>query len=348
MNPFSNLKPAWHLDRIRDIRNGKNVVPTHLQIVISDLCNQNCHFCAYRMDGGFSASNFADSEGNKNPKRFIPLQKAWEILDDAKEMGVEAIEFTGGGEPTVHPGWEAILEHAVRLGFQVGLVTNAVRLTNWELLDKLTWLRISLDAGTADTYKRIRESAQFDKVVRNIYRAGTLKLPYIGVGFVITRENFHELVGATRIAKEAGVPYLRISAMFSTKEEKYYAGILNKINEQRALAKGLYESDSFKIVDFFDNRLDDLRQKAPTYSLCGYQQFVLYIGADQKIYTCCTNAYTKHGEIGDLMQTSFKKWLIEYDRLKFDARSCHHCQFNDKNKVIEFLANPNPPHVNFV
>lgn len=347
MNELSNFKPAWHIERIAELRAGRDIVPTHVQLILSDLCNQDCHFCAYRMEGGFSTANFADADGNRNPKRFIPTAKAIEILDDCKALGVGAIEFTGGGEPTVHQDCMAIIAHAQALGLQTGLVTNGVRLKPHPALEALTWLRISLDAGTAETYARIRRSSAWDTVMATLTRVGQLRGPLVGVGFVVTRENAHELHAAALLVKAAGIPYLRVSAMFSDQGAAYYKGQLTLISSERALARGV-QDEKFRVVDFFDDRVGDLRQAAPDYQFCGEQQFVLYIGGDQKVYTCCTNAYTPHGEIGDLKQQGFADWLKTHRRFDFDARGCHHCQFNEKNRVINFLLAKSPAHVDFV
>lgn len=347
MNVFSSLKPAWHIERIKMLREGRDIVPTHVQLIISDLCNQDCHFCAYRMNGGFSTEQFKDENGNKNPVRFIPTEKAKEILDDCAELGVGSIEFTGGGEPTVHKDHIEIIGHAQNLGLQTGLVTNAVRLKDHQVFRKLDWLRISLDAGYEQTYATIRDSKAWPKVMQNLKLVSTFEYPYVGVGFVITRENYREIYKACLIVKELGIPYIRLSAMFSNDGSRYYDGIVDCIETQRQMAKGL-EDEKFKIVDFFGNRVADLDQGKPDYSFCGEQQFVLYIGGDQKVYTCCTNAYTKHGQIGDLKNTRFKDWMANTIRYDFDARSCHHCQFNDKNRVINWMLDPAPKHVNFV
>ncbi len=349
MTPFSSLKAAWHTDRIKDLREGKDIVPTHLQIIISDLCNQDCHFCAYRMEGGFSTALFKDEEGNKNPKRFIPTEKAKEILDDCARLGVPAVEFTGGGEPTVHPDCFEIISHAQSLGLQTGLVTNGILLNRArdEVLEKLTWLRISLDAGTPETYERIRKSKAWGKALEAMERSGSLEGPLVGVGFVVTRENYKELAQSAFLVKKCGIPYIRVSAMFSDGGALYYTGIEEEINRQRLEAKKL-EDSKFKVVDFFDDRIGDLRSAKPDYKFCGYQQFVVYIGGNQKVYTCCTNAYTPHGEIGDLKNQSFASWLKFTRRYDFDARGCHHCQFNDKNRVVNFLLENKPAHVDFV
>lgn len=349
MKEYSALKAAWHIDRIADLRQGKDVAPTHLQIVISDLCNQDCHFCAYRMEGGFSTENFADESGNKNPRRMIPTFKVLEILDDSAAMGCKAVEFTGGGEPTVHKDWQAIIGHAQALGMSTGLVTNGVRLDerSIDVLRRLTWMRISLDAGEAHTYERIRRSKAWPKVMEALQLAGSLKGPLVGVGFVVTQENYGELHRAAELVKKSGIAYMRVSAMFSNMGAGYYAGILDAVNVERKRAKAL-EDETFKVVDFFGDRVQDLEQHAPDYSFCGYQQFTVYVGGNQKVYTCCTNAYTTHGEIGDLKNMRFADWVRDTRRLGFNARTCHDCQFNQANRVLNYMVNPAPAHVDFV
>lgn len=347
MNHFSSLKPAWHLDRIAKLRAGQDIVPTHVQLILSDLCNQDCHFCAYRMEGGFSTEKFADANGNKNPNRRIPTAKAHEIVEDCAALGVGSIEFTGGGEPTVHPACMEIIEHAQSLGIQTGLVTNGVKLKPHKAIEGLAWLRISLDAGTPETYERIRRSTAWPQVMNSLAYAGSLKGPYVGVGFVVTRENYGELVAAAALVRGVKIPYIRVSAMFSDNGAKYYEGVEEAIEQQRAAAR-LLQCPTFKVVDFFDDRLNDLKMAKPQYSFCGYQQFVLYVGGDQNVYTCCTNAYTTHGKIGDLSQQRFADWLKTHRRFDFDARGCHHCQFNEKNAVVNYLLDPAPAHVDFV
>lgn len=347
MNVFSAAKAGWHIDRIAALREGRDIVPTHVHLIIADLCNQSCGFCSYRRPDGFAAQNFADEHGNRNPARFIPTAKAKEILDDCATLGVRAIEFTGGGEPTVHKDHIEIIGHAQSLGLQTALVTNAVLLKDHEVFRNLDWLRISLDAGTPETYERIRMSRAWPKVRKNLKLAATFEKPLVGVGFVVTQDNYLEIEQAAHIARASGAAYLRLSAMFSYEGADHYDGLRWVIDVGRAGAK-LLETADFKVHDLFGDRIADLDQGRPEYKFCGEQQFVLYIGGDQKVYTCCTNAYTTHGEIGDLRKQSFADWLGAHRRYDFDARSCHHCQFNDKNQAINFLLDPSPAHVNFV
>jgi len=355
-NEYSTLKAAWHLEKISRLRDGLQIVPSHIQLILSDLCNQACAFCAYRMDGGFSTEQFGEMKDGKlikNPNRKIPKDKAIEILNDCADVGVKAIQFTGGGEPTVHPEHIDIFRHAKWLGLKTGLVTNGLVMRDVEVLANMDWVRISLDAGTSESYEKIRESKGFDKVLSNIRTLVGVGTPcVIGIGFVVTRENWNEIEETCRIARDLGVKYIRISAMFSEEGSAYYTGLTPMIEEIIQGAKQIESySDSFRVVDLFSQRMDDLDQGSPKHSFCGYQNFTVYVGGDQKVYRCCTTSYTKHGEVGDLREQTFKEWLTSWEKKQayegFSAHTCHHCQFHQQNEVINYLMNE-PTHVDFV
>jgi molybdenum cofactor biosynthesis enzyme MoaA len=65
-----------------------------------------------------------DGTSDNNPKRFIPREKCLEILDDCVEMGVGAVQITGGGEPTVHADHPEIFRAVIDRGLDLALVTN--------------------------------------------------------------------------------------------------------------------------------------------------------------------------------------------------------------------------------
>lgn len=365
MNAYSDLKAGWHLGRIAKMRSGDQIVPAHIQLIISDLCNQDCHFCAYRSSTGFTSENFgvvrSDGSVNHNPNRMIPVEKVIEILDDASELGVLGIQFTGGGEPTVHPHHMDIFRHTLDRKMKAALVSNGVVLRDgWKsILPRFSWIRISLDAGTAGNYAKVRHTSQaaFAKSIAHISALASeiescKSDCLLGVGFVVTQENYKEIVQASRIAKDTGAAYIRISAVFSKMFVSPYLGIYESIKESIHRAKTELEGDGFSIVDLFGDRIDDLEQGAPTYEFCGYQQFNTYIGGDLKVYRCCTTSYTNRGEVGDLSNMRLKDWIQSEEKIRlyndFDARGCSVCQYNGKNKVINYLIDKKPTHVEFV
>ena len=156
---YSPFKVVHHMDRLMQLKNGEQPVPSQVQLVISDVCNHDCSFCAYRMSGYTSNENFGilDKVSQKvesNPNRKISYDKCVEILEDCKELGVRAIQFTGGGEPTTHLDHPKIFQKVIDLGMDLALITNGAILKP-DVVDTLVhakWVRFSIDAGTPEMY----------------------------------------------------------------------------------------------------------------------------------------------------------------------------------------------------
>lgn len=360
MNPYSDLKPAWHTDKIAALRAGEQIVPAQVQLILSDLCNQDCGFCAYRMSGYASNQHFGvvrpDGTINQNPARFIPADKAVEILHDCARMGVKAVQFTGGGEPTVHPQHMEVFEIALSLGLQCALVTNGQILrSGWdEILPRFSWIRVSLDAGRAETYAKVRRvhESGFGKALGNIRAMADAGVTYLGVSFIVLKENLAEIEQAAALAKEAGADSIRFGAFFSNEDAGYYTDILPHAKERIEQATIFHDSDRFRVINMLPGRVEDLKQGAPDYAFCGYQQFNCYIGADLNVYRCCDTAYNDRGLTGSLKNQSFLDfWASQAKQTayeSFDARGCTRCAFNGKNRVINQLVDPAPAHVAFV
>jgi MoaA/NifB/PqqE/SkfB family radical SAM enzyme len=363
MSAYSDLKILHHPGRLAQLRAGEQIAPAHLQLIISDLCSQSCNFCSYRWDGNVSNQLFHvlnnDGTKNHNPARFIPYQKITEILDDCRAMGVGAVQFTGGGEPTVHPRHLDTFNYALDCGLEIALVTHGVLLKpqTIETLTRAAWVRISLDAGTPETYAAIRgvPASQHGRALANLKamcaaRDRTGSNVVVGVGFVVTKDNWREVELATRAAKEAGADNFRISAVFQPDGDEYFKSFYD---EAAALCRDTerLSEGRFRVVNMFGERLVDLRLGSPDYQTCSYMQFTTYIGADQNLYRCCTTAYNERGLVGSLKEQSFKDlWESQAKRddfSGFDARGCERCMFNGKNRAINYAVS-RPVHVNFV
>lgn len=293
------------------------------------------HNCAYR-DPTYTSSQLFHVEGNYNPNRMLPYDKVVEILNDCVEIGVKAVQFTGGGEPTVHPRFQDIVYLASNLGLKWSLVTNGVM--NKHDYEGATWMRVSLDAGTEATYQEIRRcpKGHFDRALK------TIEKTHCGVGFVVTPENWHEVLIATQLAKEHGASNIRISAQFSADNEKLFNGFASRAAELCKKAEELTD-ETFTVHNRFSEKISDLVQANPDYSICGYQYFTTYIGADENLYRCCVYAYNPHGLIGSIKGRRFKnvwKELALPDFRQFDAHDCQRCQFNKINKNILEVVTP--------
>lgn len=361
---YSNLKMAWHL-----IRDGKVAgAPKQAQVILSDLCNQNCGFCAYRMDGYSSNEMFVGSSekakfGHNNPKRWIPTDRALALMDELSAAGVQAIQFTGGGEPTVHPEHERIFKHALELGLKCALVSNGLR---WPdslipMLTRFAWVRVSVDAGTAGTYADTRETPEgnFKKVWGNVARlAHAIRTPekarpacLLGIGYVVTPENWHEIGLGVKYAAQSGAAYIRLSAMFSPEGTEPYAGLYVKIKAEIERARLNCETPLFTVHDLFGDRIQDLEEGPPDYDTCYYQRYNTYIGGDLNVYRCCTTSYSKHGLLGSVKDQTYEQFLASPETQEkldnFDARSCNLCQFNLRNRPMNYILSNKPKHIEF-
>lgn len=340
---------------LQSIREGRPSRLPHVELILADLCQQGCKFCAYRLEGYASNQRFDE-------RRMMPTAKALEIIEDCAALGVQAIQYTGGGEPTLHSAFEQAIRKTHDLGMQFSLVSNGVRIgpkLAVSIMDA-AWVRISLDAATEETYCKIRRVHKSHWVnakaaVRYLREAKEVRNGFcyldgpsnceIGVGFVVTPDNWREVALAAQLAKELGADNFRISAQFSNEDEKLFVGFHAEASKLCAAAETLNDA-GFTVYNRFGDRLEDLRLKQPEDRLCGYQFFTTYIGADLQVYRCCGYAYNDRGHVGSLTNQRFKDFWLSQERFdnqhNFDARGCERCQFRRINSALAYALEPGP------
>lgn len=365
--PYSAYKIVHHINVINNLKNNIQSAPVQVQMIISDLCNQDCKFCAYRLENYASNQLFKVIDPithlvNNNPNRMISKDKCLEILDDCVEIGTKAIQFTGGGEPTVHPHHIEIFTKTLDLGLDLALVTNGMIVKEQlpEILSRSKWVRFSIDSSNSKSYSKIRRTSEnsYHKVLNNIEKVVKERNNYkdsdliIGIGFVVTEDNHSEIYEATKIAKDLGVDNIRITAEFTVKDytchDKYYI-------ESRDLArqsKEDFEDSKFVVFNLFGERIQDIIDEQPEYEICGYMHVNTYIGGDLNVYRCCNTAYNKQGLIGSIKEQRFKELWFSEEKINnfnnFKAHSCEKCTFNNKNRLINYMLDENPLHVNYI
>jgi len=327
--------------------------PVFVHLMPQNFCNQNCEFCSYRMQDWKNSQNF-DARSHLSWER---LQK---LLHEFHDMGVNALEITGGGEPLAYPDIHKLFDELSTMPIETALVTNGTLLKERtaDLLYRthLQWARVSIDAGNKKNYCKIRRcpESHWDMAWRGISRLVSRQTHQtIGIGFVVTEHNYMDIFELCSRAKNAGVDNVRISVAFTTKG----ADILSQ--EQKMEARKQLEEASklncrvFKVVDLFDERLNNLRLSAEKqdYDYCGIKDLLCVIEGQGNVYTCCTLTGMKAGFIGNIMEQSFDK--LWSDRVKwreeFDPRKMCKCTclYEKRNQVILGLRNP-PEHINFI
>lgn len=352
-NAYSHLKAFRHPDVLESIKSAVPARLPHVELVLADVCQQHCSFCAYRLKG-YAPNQLFDE------KRMMPYGKALEIIDDCAEIGVQAIQFTGGGEPTVYPNFENVLLRTISRGLKFSIVTNGVRLQSIAAFAvRAEWVRISIDAATEKTYCVIRKvpGLQFTQALKSISYMRSLRditgqICQIGVGFVVTPDNWEEIADAAKLAKNIGADNFRISAQFSNEDEKLFSGFHKEAAQLAAESEKLSDGN-FVVYNRFNDRIGDLADRNPSERLCGYQFFTTYIGADCSVYRCCGYAYNERGLVGSVKDQRFKDFWMSQERfnnqINFDGRGCERCQFRRQNSAIAYAVDPQPQiHEEFV
>lgn len=353
MNLYASDKASHFPDRILALRQGQQPPPAQVLLSLAGICDHSCSWCSFRNPSLPTSALFPDEQGRRNPNRRIPTAKALEIVADCASMGVRAIQFTGGGEPTLHHDFGRIAQAAIDSGMAFGLITNGCHITQ-ELLPVLfraTWVRVSIDAGSAETYSRMHGTSfrNWHKVWDAVVELHELNGPEVGVSFVVQAENYREVPAFARTAKLHGANNVRLTALIHEQGESYFAPFAEKAEALCREAADM-EDDSFRVFNLFPTRAAALHP--PSQSACHYQHFAPFIGDDLNIYRCCNSAFTETGKIGSIGEQSFRHlWESEAKRLmlaEFDARRCPFCIFEDKNATIAGLVAEPSGHTCFV
>lgn len=329
--------------------------PVFVHLMPQNLCNQDCHFCSYRLENWKNSEIF-------NTKLSIPWPKMEEILEDLQEMSVKAIEITGGGEPLAYPHINQLLDGIAERGFEVGLVTNATLLKE-DRADKLfntnfKWARVSIDAGTEETYCSVRRVPKhhwnkvWDGAKRAIDRREKGK-HIIGAGFVVTDMNWLEVKDGILRMAEFGFDNVRVSYAFTPKGDKLIdEGQIQNVQDQIRSARDEVDED-FHIADLFTERLFNQKlSPKQDYDYCGTKDLLCVIEGECNVYTCCTLTGTPSGLIGNIAGNIRFKELWEKTkgwRKNFNVRKrCQcACLYEKRNMAMLKLMNP-PDHLNFI
>jgi MoaA/NifB/PqqE/SkfB family radical SAM enzyme len=352
-NVYSSLKFLRYRDHLDALKERRVVAPVHIRIKPINRCNHDCWYCCYRVNGLVLGENMDEADA-------IPEQKMFEIVDDVIDMGVQAITFSGGGEPLIYRPLPRVVERLAKSGVKVATLTNGVNLTN-NMADAFaeygTWVRISTDGWDDASYAKARniKDGEFTRVIRNIREFTARDTDCVlGISFVISRDNHQHIYDVCSMMHDAGAHHIKLYGVVTGNDAKtnnsYHSEIDTEVRAQIERAKTL-TGNGFSIVDQF-HRMEERFDKS--YDRCPFLQFLTVIGADCQVYSCQDKAYTKSGVLGSIKDRSFKEfWFSEDNHRRLNeinpSVDCkHHCVAHQKNLVInEFLA-VDDGHASFV
>ncbi|MDP8225249.1 MAG: radical SAM protein [Candidatus Lernaella stagnicola] len=349
MREFSEFKVINHLGRVRAVLRGEFPPPITLEIDPTNACNHSCVWCIDRQ------------HREKNGAASLPLEVAKRAVAEAREMGALSLVIKGGGEPLVYPHIAELMRFAKGIGFELGVITNGERIVDHaDVLRKTcSWLRISLDAGSAETHRQAHRPTNpdaYERVWKGIdLLAGDV---YCGVIYIIHPLTFHEMAVAARRAKESGCQYIGFKRVVAD-EEIFDAEMYMSIDTNYLFAKRHYEDADFHVMGF---RIYNYSQgpRGREYNLCLGHHLVGILCADGGVYACCSTRGMKPFCFGNVYEQSFAEiWHGERRReilKRINDKKCRricvghtsYMRYDHYNNLFEYLADEEKPHGNFL
>ena len=347
---LDNHKLIYHVPRVNGWLLKGDTFPICVEVTPVERCNQRCIFCAF---------DYLEYKGPFVDDEILKLR-----LPEMASLGVKAIVYCGEGEPLLHPRFTQLVSYAKEAGLDVSLSTNGVLLHQAveQYLPLLTWLRVSIDAGTSGTYNSIHRGrpTDFDRVMRDLGITVSLKrkMAYpctIGVNFILLDENFDEVLPFARILKRIGVDYLTIkpyswhpSSLNRLKTSFSFDDLLGLDNQLQAVA-----SQDFNIVLRF--KAMSRVEKPKPYSQCLGLPFFTNINAWGDVMPCQLFMGKREFAYGNIYQNSFAEvWKGEQRRsileriARMDLSVCReNCRIDAINAYLWRLKHP-LAHENFI
>jgi radical SAM protein with 4Fe4S-binding SPASM domain len=345
-------KMIFHVDRVASWLQGKTVCPIYLEIAPCGSCNHRCIFCA--VDYLNYKTSFLDVDILKN------------MIHRAAACGVKSVMYAGEGEPLLHKNIASIVEVTKKAGIDVSITTNGVFLDKklcGKILKHLSWIRVSLNAGSEKNYERVHRArpGDFLRVLDNLKNAVSIKKrsklkTVIGVQLLLIPENVGEVLFLARVLKKIGVDYLTIKpySQHPLSGSRLHSGFAYQ--DHAALEKRLrqLEDKNFKIIYRFDTM--ERLGKTKDYEHCFGLPFWAYVNACGDVYACSAFLGKKEFIYGNIYLSTFdkiikgarRKAILHKAATRLDVNKCREvCRLDKINSYLRELKDPGP-HVNFI
>lgn len=353
---YTNTKIFHFKDKLDSLSQNTDTItaPLHIRIKPTNVCCHSCKYCAY---GRKNLGLFSKDEVKRVS---ISRKKMLEIADDIIEMKIKAVTFSGGGEPFVYPHFFEVIKKLSGADVKFSSLTNG-SLLEGEIAElfasKGQWIRVSMDGWDDRSYSEYRavSRGEYTKIMRNM--KNFKRIPggcYLGVSLIVDKKNAPYVYLMLSRLKEIGVDSVKISPCLvndsSAGNNDYHRPFFKKVKKQIEKAVRSLSDDLFEIFDAY-NELEQKFKK--DYSWCPYIQILPVVGADLNVYSCPDKAYNlKSGIIGSIRNQRFRDfWFADkgsFFKINPSLVCNHHCERNQKNKLILEYLTVDKNHLEFM
>ncbi|MGQ9653112.1 MAG: radical SAM protein [Thermodesulfobacteriota bacterium] len=345
---FSSLKLLHHMDRLQAMREGRIVPPVTVELDPTNLCNHHCIWCL-------------DQRFRESCHDTLPWETVRRLIEELAQIGVKGVVVKGSGEPTLVPYFSKLFYAIRSAGLKSALTTNGGLLSGDKakaVAECCDWVRVSVDAATAETHQRIHRptrAREFRRVIGNIgtlveMRERVASRLVIGYKFSADEHNLHEIVDAAILAREIGADNISIRAVDLAChgfQDKAFQAAQREIVARMEEAKGL-NSPGFTVI------VGGVRRPAPIRS-CRASDLIGVVSANGHLYACCDLKGDDSYDMGDITQGGFEQvWQgpkrMEVRRRVQALRCRSRCslKYDGYNQILERLLAQEALHCEFL
>jgi wyosine [tRNA(Phe)-imidazoG37] synthetase (radical SAM superfamily) len=144
------------------------------------------------------------------------------------EFKIKTVKYCGTtGEPLLNPASVLGISLFKNLDKKFELYTNGLYLDKTikgkkylEYILDADKIILSLDAGSEETFEKIKQKTGYSRIISNLdelvqKRNSTNSKLNIAVGYVIGKENYQEILSASRLMKKIGIDELKFRVDFT-------------------------------------------------------------------------------------------------------------------------------------
>jgi len=343
----------YHVARVHEWLERGDTFPIYMEASPAGACNHRCVFCSLDFMG--------------YQPRYLDREVFLARIEELGRLGLKSLMFGGEGEPLLHKHIADFNDRAGASGMDTAFTTNGVLLREdlaRRLLPRTAWIKVSLNAGRAETYAAIHRTTpeDFDKVIANLAAAARLRRQEglrctLGAQMILLPENAGEATTLAAIARDIGLDYLVVkpySQHPQSRTERYkdirYAEHLHLREKLQA-----FNSDQFHVV-FRVRAMQKWDRRRRDSQRCLALPFWSYLDAAGNVWGCSMFLGDERFYYGNIGEESFESiWKGERRRRslqwvhdELDACQCRvNCRMSDVGQYLWELKHP-PEHVNFI
>ena len=310
------------------LRVKKGYGPILLMLSPTDYCNLSCKICwRWKEDATFAQPSF----------QFLA-----KILKEAKDMKVEMVDLTGGGEPFIRKDIIQLMNLVKKYGMKGTITTNStlIKKSYVERIVEMKWdeIKFSLDGSSPKINDHIRGNDTFRKVIKcinmfhEIKKKNSSSYPSLRLCFTITKTNFTDIPNYIKLAKRLGINDISFSTLFEWEPNKKF-WIEKKQKEKliKVLKKSLEISEKEGIKTNLEPTIKFGVWEHSEPNFCFAPWYMLFINASHEAMMCCTLAslyQNKLGKVRSLKEVWFgerMKKLRERMKKKIFFKECKRC-----------------------